>query len=144
MDRFSSREDMEWNKGCFDDGALARLLGSSIDSHPSADTIGEFAVKSWRAGWCDADADLASKSPKEEIARLEAPYDPKLDDLDDPASLEGLSLGAPYAPPAQPDACDSYHGDGKSHEDADSNHRVGVCRKCGGSPFAAQPDAVSI
>lgn len=31
---------------------------SPIDWHPSTDTIGEFAVRSWRAGWADADMDL--------------------------------------------------------------------------------------
>jgi hypothetical protein len=62
MDRFNSNEDIEWARGAFDDGALARILGDSIDAHPSADVIGDFAVKSWRAGWADADADLAVRA----------------------------------------------------------------------------------
>jgi hypothetical protein len=54
VDRFSSHEDVEWAKGPFDDGAEARIFNYALDQCPSEDTIGPFAVKSWRAGWADA------------------------------------------------------------------------------------------
>lgn len=39
----------------------------------------------------------------------------------------------------EPVVCDACHGDRKSHEDADSNHRIGVCPKCAGEPEPSAP-----
>lgn len=59
-DRFQSHEDIEWAQGLFSDGSLARIMKYPITECPSADTIGEFAAKSWRAGWRDADAGISA------------------------------------------------------------------------------------
>lgn len=56
--RFDGREIVEWAKGPFDDGAMARTLGSPLSDAPSADTYGAFARQSWVAGWCDEDSAL--------------------------------------------------------------------------------------
>jgi hypothetical protein len=62
-DRFSSREEVEWNQGAFDDGAKARIVyDAPLSSAPSPEVIGEWCHKSWRAGWTDADASLAAQS----------------------------------------------------------------------------------
>lgn len=61
MDKFNSSEDIEWAKGAFDDGAEARIFGYGRDQCPSADTIGEFAQRSWLAGWIDADTIISSE-----------------------------------------------------------------------------------
>jgi hypothetical protein len=58
--RFSSHDVIEWAKGPFDDGAEARIFGYGLDQCPSEDTIGPFAVRSWKAGWADADAQIAA------------------------------------------------------------------------------------
>lgn len=68
-ERFSPREDVEWEKGPFDDGSEARAMGQRIDSGPTIDQVGAYAARSWRAGWCDMDmsimADiLANDAPK--------------------------------------------------------------------------------
>lgn len=63
-DRFNSREDVRWNEGAFNDGAEARLVyDAPITAAPSADVIGDWCHKSWRAGWADADQSLASETP---------------------------------------------------------------------------------
>lgn len=63
MDRFSSQEHVEWARGPFEDGMHAKIVAQKpLTACPSADTIGEFAAKSWRAGWADADASLASET----------------------------------------------------------------------------------
>lgn len=73
MGRFNSREELEWAKGPFDDGAEARIFGYGRDQCPGEDSIGPFAVKSWKAGWADADAsiaaDLEAGSPDAEVFR---------------------------------------------------------------------------
>jgi hypothetical protein len=66
-DRFSSREDVPWNQGCFDDGAEARIMGHGLDQCPSVDVIGEFAAQSWRAGWADADMQLTKDCMNSQI-----------------------------------------------------------------------------
>lgn len=67
IDRFNSNEDIEWAKGSFDDGAEARIFGYGKDQCPGAETIGEFARRSWLAGFADADMTIASEGiePKE-------------------------------------------------------------------------------
>jgi hypothetical protein len=56
IDRFSSKEEPpKWNEGMFRDGSQSRCDGYGLSHCPSAQTVGEFAAKSWRAGWIDAD-----------------------------------------------------------------------------------------
>lgn len=47
-----------WNKGCYDDGAEARIMGYGKDQCPNEESIGRFARESWLAGWDDLDAEL--------------------------------------------------------------------------------------
>ncbi len=63
-DRFNSREEFEWAKGPFNDGAEARILGYGLDQCPCEATVGPFAVRSWRAGWTDADMTLGREYGK--------------------------------------------------------------------------------
>lgn len=64
-DRFSSREELPWAKGAYDDGFQARCLNCGIDQVPNADVIGEYCHRSWIAGWADADMDFLSKEEGE-------------------------------------------------------------------------------
>jgi len=65
-DRFSSREFIEWAKGPFLDGYEARAVHQvGLDQCPSQELIGEWAAKSWRAGWADADANIATAPPEQ-------------------------------------------------------------------------------
>lgn len=58
MNRFDHREETQWNRGAFDDGASARIDNQPRSSAPSADVIGDWCHRSWLAGWADADAGL--------------------------------------------------------------------------------------
>ena len=61
-DRFSSQEFVRWAEGPFNDGYEARAVYQvGLDHCPSQEVVGEWAAKSWRAGWADADATLASE-----------------------------------------------------------------------------------
>jgi hypothetical protein len=72
IDRFDSREaPEEWASDPFNDGAAARIDGQPRSSAPPAggwaSGIGEFARRSWLAGWDDTDAGIAAE---EEAARM--------------------------------------------------------------------------
>lgn len=54
----------EWHEECFYQGYKARQHGFDIISQNPYD-IGLWGWKSFRAGWCDADAD--PECPKDEI-----------------------------------------------------------------------------
>lgn len=58
MDRVNSSEDVGWDQKLFDEGVSARKAGTPIEDHPDELVAGRFAVRSWRAGWCDADKSL--------------------------------------------------------------------------------------
>lgn len=92
MENDSSQESVEWAKGPFDDGALARIYGQPIDAHPSVDTIGPFAVASWRAGWADADVNIAADKAAGTLPFSDGSYNPN--ELEDPNS----HLGNSYLP----------------------------------------------
>lgn len=59
IDRFDSREEVEWNRGAYDDGFRARTDGHGLDTCPT--TGGKWFQDSWRAGWADADQDINSE-----------------------------------------------------------------------------------
>lgn len=63
-DRFSSKESVNWHHGAYWDGYKARSVHeAAITEAPSAETIGAWAHKSWRAGWADADMDIIKGTP---------------------------------------------------------------------------------
>lgn len=71
-DRFSSKEDAPgWHQEMFMQGFSARTCGKPLDgpNTPRANVVGEYASKSWRAGWCDADAGLAADKRTSSAAR---------------------------------------------------------------------------
>jgi hypothetical protein len=58
VDRFDSRETVDWNEGAYRDGYEARsVYDAAITEAPSAEVIGDWCHKSWKAGWADADMD---------------------------------------------------------------------------------------
>ncbi len=53
MDRFSSREDIEFHKQSYDRGALDRNTGARAVDNPYE--VSDYRWSSWNAGWADAD-----------------------------------------------------------------------------------------
>ena len=47
-----------WARGPFDEGAKARIDGFGLAHAPSIDAVGWYAMRSWVAGWHDADAGI--------------------------------------------------------------------------------------
>lgn len=69
MDRFSSREEPQpWDDAAFRAGAQARREGKSWVTNPYPMLPPSWAMKSWQAGWSDADATLASETMSSRIA----------------------------------------------------------------------------
>jgi hypothetical protein len=59
MDRFSSREDVNFNDADFAAGAEARRNGLQIKDCPFRQY--DWRLKSWVAGWCDEDQSIAAE-----------------------------------------------------------------------------------
>lgn len=57
----TSAESFEWANGPFEEGHRNRFDGMRRDSAPSADVVGDFAHRSWLAGWDDADAAIRTE-----------------------------------------------------------------------------------
>jgi ribosome modulation factor len=58
-DRFSSHEEIEWDKKAFNAGHGARMGGKTRDSVPAyADALKD---RAWKAGWADADASMMAE-----------------------------------------------------------------------------------
>ncbi len=53
MDRFCSREDVEFHSGSFQLGAMAREAGMPLSQEP--ENLTGWSLESWRAGWSDQD-----------------------------------------------------------------------------------------
>lgn len=67
VDRFSSREDLEWHPEAESQGREARMMGRPLSANPHPDGWME---KSWRAGWADVDQD--PDAPKRAVATCDA------------------------------------------------------------------------
>lgn len=63
MSRFNENEDnWQYAEGPWNDGAEARIVAREpISACPSAEVIGEYSAYSWRAGWADADMQIAGE-----------------------------------------------------------------------------------
>jgi hypothetical protein len=60
----NKKDDMYWAEGPYNDGAEARIVAQApIAACPNPETIGQFAVDSWKAGWRDADRQLTAEKP---------------------------------------------------------------------------------
>ena len=57
MDRFNSREDVEFDQNSYDEGGRARRDGKAINQFPPWLTLG-WHKESFIAGWCDADMEM--------------------------------------------------------------------------------------
>lgn len=65
MDRFPSHEEVPWDETAFDSGYRSRLDGEEEGHCPLTNP---WLIKSWKAGWADADASLAAE---EDIPRAQ-------------------------------------------------------------------------
>jgi hypothetical protein len=91
MDRLSSHEVAPtWSISHFNSGRTARLAGADRDAAPAIADVGQFAHKSWLAGWHDAEMGiLASTEIALESGALNQSAELNLGDLPDP--LDSLS-----------------------------------------------------
>jgi len=56
LDRFSSREEVEFYPEIYEEGMAARFDGKRLNDNPYSS--GTWSCSSWGAGWADADIQL--------------------------------------------------------------------------------------
>jgi len=65
IDRFSSKEDIDFHPEAESKGCEARLMGRGLEENPYDPILDKWLYRSWRAGWWDTDMDPAA--PKREL-----------------------------------------------------------------------------